>query len=370
MKKIKVLEIIGDSSFAGAPRHLLNILEGLNEKKFSLFVISPPGPLAGEIRSLRRGVELESVPMNSKLDFKSIFEIRKIIKHIKPDIIHVHGTRAGSLGRLASINLGYPVIYTEHLWTKHFRLSSRFNESLQIAGLWFLDLFTTINIAVSQAVKDFMIARQISRDKKIIVLFNATKIPKEKAKIFSGKDFHLGTVATLNFYKGIQYLIQAMPKVLKEFPRTTLEVIGEGEYRRQLEKLTKKLKLEKSVHFQGFVKDIEEKMLHFDIYIQPSLSESFGLAIIQAMSLGIPIVATNTGGIPEVVTAGKSGLLVEAGSPLALAEAIISLLRDPGRAQNMGELAREEVKIKFNLDDFIEEMEQIYETLAKSRSER
>ncbi len=368
MKKIKLLEIIGDSTLAGAPRHLLTLLENLPEKNFSLFVICPPGPLAGEVRALKRNIDLEIVPMNSKLDLSSIREIRANIKHIKPDVIHVHGTRAGSLARLASISLGYPLIYTEHLWTKHYRITNPFNYGVQITGLWFLDWFTTLNIAVSQAVKDFMVANQISRPEKIIVVFNATKIPKERAKIFSGKNLRLGTVGTLNFQKGIQYLIQAMPKILREFPNVTLEVIGEGEHRRQLEKLTKKLKLEKKVIFTGFIQEIDEKMKEFDVYIQPSYSESFGLAIVQAMSLGIPIVATNTGGIPEVVTAGKSGLLIEPGKPAAIAEAVISLLRDPRRAKNMGELAREEAKIKFNLPDMIKEMERIYEAVAKSRS--
>ena len=373
MKKIKVFEIIGDATLAGAPRHLLSLLENFNYKKFSFFVICPPGPLAGEIRSLPRTqkpIDLEIVPMESKIDLGAIREIRANIRKLKPDLIHVHGTRAGVLGRLAAIGLRHPVIYTEHLWTKNYRLPSRLSHGFQIAGLWFLDMFTTLNIAVSQAVKDFMISSQISRSEKIVIVYNATEIPKQKAAIFSSKEaqrFKLGTVGTLNFQKGIQYLIQAMPQILKEFPKTTLEIVGEGDYRRNLERLTKKLKLQKSVSFAGFVKDVENRMKNYDLYVQPSLSESFGLAIIQAMSLGIPIVATNAGGIPEVVTAGKSGILVEPAKPLALVQAIIELLRNPKRAKDMGKLGREEVKIKFNLRDMIKETEQIYEKVAPKR---
>lgn len=373
MRKIKVLEIIGDATLAGAPRHLLSLLENFNYKKFAFFVICPPGPLAGEIRSLPRKqkpFDLEIVPMESKMDLGAIREIRVNIRDVKPDLIHVHGTRAGVLGRLAAIGLRYPIIYTEHLWTKNYRLPNRLAHGFQISGLWFLDMFTTLNIAVSQAVKDFMVTSQISRPEKIVIVYNATAVPKKKAAIFSSKDRHfkLGTVGTLNFQKGVQYLIQAMPQVLKEFPKTTLEIVGEGDYRRSLERLTKKLKMQKSVSFAGFVNDVENRLIHYDLYIQPSLSESFGLAIIQAMSLGLPIVATNTGGIPEVVTAGKSGILVEVAKPLALAQAIIEILRDPKRAKHMGELGREEVKIKFNLPDMIKETEQIYEAVASKRS--
>ena len=367
MTKLKVLEIIGDATLAGAPRHLLSLLENFDRKKFSLFVICPPGPLAGEIKALKKNIDLEIVPMKSKLDLAAIREIRANIRHIKPDIIHVHGTRAGSLGRLAAISIRTPVIYTEHLWTKHYKLPSRLAHRMQIIGLWFLDMFTTLNIAVSQAVKDFMIENQISRDKKIIVIYNAIEPPhsmQKKAKIFSNKEIIIGTVGTLNVQKGMQYLIAAMPQIIKEFPKVCLEIVGDGPYRKNLEKLIRKMKLGSSVKLTGFIKDIEEEMAKFDIYVQPSLSESFGLAIIEAMSLGLPVVATNTGGIPEVVTTGKSGILVESAKPAALAGAILELLRDTQKAVKMGKLAAEDVKIKFNLKDMVQETEKVYETLA------
>lgn len=368
MTKLKVLEIIGDSSLAGAPRHLLTLLENFDLEKFSLFVICPPGPLAGEIRTLKKNIDLEIVPMHSKFDLGAIREIRTNIKQIKPDLIHVHGMRAGSLGRLAAIGIRIPLIYTEHLWTKNYRLTSRIANGIQLSALWFLDMFTDLNIAVSQAVKDFMVESQISRPEKITVVYNAVLPPKKKANIFSGDEIVIGTVGTLTYQKGVQYLISAMPKILKEFPKVKLVVIGEGAQKDRLKQLNKKLKLQKSITFMGFVKDIEDEMAKFDLYVQASLSESFGLAIVQAMGLGIPVVATNTGGIPEVVTTGKSGILVEAGNPRALAEAIIELLRDESKAKEMGKLAAEEAKIKFNLKDMVQETENIYEKMAQARA--
>lgn len=366
--KLKVLEIIGDASLAGAPRHLLALLENFDYQKFKFFVICPPGPLAGEIRVLKKPVDLEIVPMRSRLDWAAIKEIRSNIKHIKPDLIHVHGTRAGSLGRLANIGLKFPLIYTEHLWTRDYHLSSHLENIFQVTGMWFLDMFTTQNIAVSQAVKDFMVESQISRPEKILVVYNAIELSKKKAKIFSQNERVLGTVGTLNYQKGIQHLIAAMPKIIKEFPQTKLVIVGEGVYKDRLEQLVRKMKLSRAITFTGFVKDVEDEMLKFDLYIQPSISESFGLAIVQAMGLGLPVVATNTGGIPEVVTAGKSGILVETGKSEALAEAIIALLRDEVKAKKMGKLAAEEVKIKFNLRDLIKETERIYEKVAESRT--
>lgn len=367
MKKLKVLEIIGDATLAGAPRHLLSILENIDYKKFTIFVISPPGPLAAEVRSLKKNIDLEIVPMNSRIDIGAIREIRSNIKHLKPDIIHIHGTRAGLLARVASIGLDSPIIYTEHLWTKQYRLRNPFLHGLQIFGLWFLDMFTTANIAVSQAVKDFMVDNQISRYEKIVVIYNAIELPRTKAKIFSDKkEILLGTVGSLNYQKGIQFLIRAMPRILKEFPNVKLEIVGEGTYKKVLQSEVDSLKLKNKVIFAGFVKNIYERIEKFDVYIQPSISESFGLAIIQAMGMGIPVVATTTGGIPEVVTTGKSGFLVPASSPKALAQGVLELLRDPEMAKKMGEIAREDVKIKFNLKDMIEKTETLYEAVAES----
>ena len=363
--KTSILEIIGDSTLAGAPRHLLSLLENFDYKKFRLFVICPPGPLAGEVKGLKKGIDLEIVPMKSKIDLSAIKEIRANIKHIKPDVIHVHGTRAGALGRLAAIGFSYPVIYTEHLWTKNYKLSNIISQQLQLIGLWFLDMFTTLNIAVSQAVKDFMVENQISRDSKVVVIYNAIEPTKKKASIFSSKQIIIGTVGTLNYQKGVQFLISAMEKIIKEFPEVSLEIVGEGTYRKQLEHQVKRMKLSKFIHFNGFIKDIEDKMADFDIYVQASLSESFGLAIVQAMGLGIPVVATHTGGIPEVITTGKSGILVEIGNPQSLADGILELLRDHKKAEKMGKMAQEEAKIKFNLKDMVSETEKIYEEVAQ-----
>lgn len=367
MAKLSILFIIGDSSLAGAPRHLLSILQNLDREKFDIHCICPPGPLAGEIRKSHRHINLELISMRSRFDIEAIKKIRHQIKKIKPEIIHIHGTRGGILGRLAAIGFNIPVIYTEHLWTSEFKLSNRAMNFFHYNANWFLDLFTTQNIAVSGAVRDFMVSSHITYPEKIKVIYNGIVPTKYQAKIFqSNKDFLLMTIGTLNKHKGIQYLIKAMPQILKEFPEAKLEIVGDGEYRRTLEDLVKKLKLKNNIKFVGFVPNIERNLSRADVYVQPSLSESFGLAIVQAMSVGLPIVATKTGGIPEVVTTDKSGILVEARNADALADAILELLRNPVRARQMANLAAKDARFRFNLKDMIIALETTYETLAKN----
>lgn len=367
MEKIKILEVIGDSSLAGAPRHLLSVVENLSLDKFEIHAVCPPGPLAGEIRKLRRHVDLEVVPMRQRLDFKAIADIRKVIKQVRPDVIHVHGTRAGVLGRIAAIGFNLPVIYTEHLWTKQYKLQNRFLNLIHYFANWALDIFTTLNIAVSGAVKDFMVTSNISHLDKVKVIYNGIEDTHHQAHIFRHEtEFLLATVGTLNQQKGMQYLIRAIPQIIKEFPGVQLEIIGDGPYKRILQNEVRKLKLKSFVKFIGFVPDVSQYLTRFDLYVQPSISESFGLAIVQAMSVGLPVVATNAGGIPEVVTEGKSGFLVESADPKALADRILELLRHPSLAKKMGEMGKREAKMKFNIKDMINDLEMTYESVSKN----
>ncbi len=367
MKKLKILEIIGDATLAGAPRHLLSLLENLDTKKFALMVITPPGPLTGEIRSIRKSIEIKIVPMRSKMDLSAIKEMRDIIKHLEPDVIHVHGTRGGVLGRLAAFSLKIPIIYTEHLWTKNYQMPSRIAQRVQLIGLWLLDMITDLNIAVSDAVKDFMLANQITRPEKVIVIYSGIMPAKKKANVLSNnKKYQLKSIGTLNEQKGMQYLIAAMPLVLREFPQTELEIIGDGYFKKNLSREIKEMKLAGKVKLSGFVKDIYGELEKTDIYVQPSLSESFGLAILQAMSVGLPVVATKTGGIPEVVTQGKTGILVEPKNSKELSRGVLELLRDPQKAQKMGKMAAEDAEIKFSLKDMISEIETVYQKIVQT----
>ena len=212
-----------------------------------------------------------------------------------------------------------------------------------------------------------MIEANISYADKIKVIYNGIEPTKTRADIFqNGQEIWLGTVGTLIPLKGIQYLLKAMPIIRQQFPEVHLEIIGEGPYRKKLEKQTKKLKLTKFVKFAGFQADVEKSLAKLDLYVQPSVSESFGLAIVQAMSVGLPVVATRTGGIPELVTEGKSGILIEAGNSKAIAEAVLKLLFDHSLARKMGEMARRESTVRFNLKDMILDVENLYEEVVKN----
>ena len=144
-------------------------------------------------------------------------------------------------------------------------------------------------------------------------------------------------------------------------PRCQLLIVGEGPAREPLEALSCQLGLSDCTVFAGARRDIPRILPLLDLFVLPSLYEGFGIAILEAMAAGKPVVATAVGGIPEFVVPGETGLLVEAGNPAALADAIGSLLRDPERAKQMGIRGRARVLAAFQMSTVVRRHEQVYE---------
>src|SRR6476661_3487807 len=141
----------------------------------------------------------------------------------------------------------------------------------------------------------------------------------------------------------------------------TRAVAGEGPARESLEALSRQLGLSDCTVFAGARRDIPRILPLLDLFVLPSLYEGFGIAILEAMAAGKPVVATAVGGIPEFVVPGETGLLVEAGNAAALADAIGSLLRDPERARQMGIRGRARVLAAFQMSTVVRRHEQVYE---------
>ena len=379
MEKIRVLEIIGDASLFGGAVSFLSLVKGLNKKRFQVFCICPPGPLFLRLKKIPE-VESQAVVMRSGFDLQAVKEIRRIVDGFAPDIVHTHGTRGGWLGRLACImerDYAPQVIYTEHLWTEEYKLDNPLTHFLQLSGLYFLELFTNCTVAVSQAVADFLIRHNICRPEKVVVIYNGVKIPKiTKRKRAESKEKVIGFVGSLTKRKGVNYLLQAVAE-LKEGVRLVL--VGDGPEKERLLALTKRLKIDKMVSFEGLVDDPFQYYPTFDIYVQPSLDEAFGIATLEAMASGRPVITSWVGGLVELLgfsldkikNQGRKkayllapyGFLVPPANPKALAEAMRRLLKDEQLALKLGERAKERAK-EFSVERMVSETENLYLALA------
>jgi glycosyltransferase involved in cell wall biosynthesis len=169
----------------------------------------------------------------------------------------------------------------------------------------------------------------------------------------------IGTVAHLSHEKGINYLIEAASMIPDVKARMRFVIVGDGKCLQELKALSSSKGLNEVIHFAGFHPSTYEFMKSFDIFALPSLSEGLSSAILEAMAASLPIVATQVGGIPELVTDGENGLLVAPADPAALAQAIRQLADDPEESERMGKRGRERMEVQFTLERKILETERL-----------
>ena len=371
-KKISIIYVIADSSLTGAPRHLLSLVGNLDPKEFSVSVILPQGPLADELNRLHINTFL--VPMRSRSDMAAVSAIRKLLIKYDPDILHAHGQRAGLLARLAVRELPIKVVYTEHTWTEDFKLENPLLHWAHIRSLRMLDKGTDMTIAVSQAVADFLVAANITKPDKIKVIYNGIAIINdgsvdneerllEKYNLCK-KDVVIGTVGSLNIQKDTATLLRAFPYIIKKIPTAKLVIVGAGPLQNWLQNLAKKLKVSTSVIFTGALPRIDSILKTFTVFVLCSKSEAFGISILEAMKAHIPVVATKVGGIQEIITHNRNGILVIPGDPKKLAVTIMKLLNDK-KLQKKLTVGGDETLHKFTVTTMVRETEKLYKQLVK-----
>lgn len=180
----------------------------------------------------------------------------------------------------------------------------------------------------------------------------------------------LGIFSILNPFKGQAILLRAMPRILEAVPNAHLLIVGGGEMRGELEALTASLHLEQHVTFTGYQKETLPLYRAIDIYVMASTEEPFGLVTIEAMACEKAVVGTNSGGTPEIVVEQETGLLAPPAQPEALADALITLLRDPIRRQCMGEKGRQRVLEQFTLQRRTQQIADALEHLMSQRPSR
>jgi glycosyltransferase involved in cell wall biosynthesis len=174
----------------------------------------------------------------------------------------------------------------------------------------------------------------------------------------------VGNVAALVPHKGQRHLIDAAAIVVRQIPDARFVIAGEGELRHALERQIRDRHLEKHVILLGFRPDVLSLHKVFDVFVMSSVTEGLGTSLLDAMACGKPVVATEAGGIPEVVEDGLTGLLVPVRDPEAMAAAIIRLLHDAGLRRQMGEAAILSVRERFSVERMVLDTLRVYQRVA------
>jgi glycosyltransferase involved in cell wall biosynthesis len=357
MKKIKIIHIITSLNFGGAEIMMLDLARGFSSEFFEIKVatVVRGGSLEEDFKET--GIEVRVFEKKGKVGLGVIWKLWRFLRHEKPDIVHTHLFGGDTWGRIAAILARVSVIIsTEH--------NTNLDEGwVKRKVKKFLSLFTKKIVAVSEAVKKYSVSRDKIKEKKIIVIPNGINLDK-----FSGvpeKEFGdppvIGVVGRLEEQKGHKYLFEAL-NLIKTIP-WILWVVGDGSKKNELERLAKDLNLRERIIFLGARRNIPEILSGIDISSFPSLWEGLGLAVLEAAAAGKPIVASRVGGIPEIISDGETGILVEPKNVKSLADGLERVLLGKIDAREMGARAKKMVQEKFGVEKMVEAYDKLYKEL-------
>ena len=303
-----------------------------------------------------------------RLDPRPILRLYRLLRRERIDILHSHCFLANVAARVVGRVAGTPVVIAAHhdtdVWMGPL---ARFVER-QTARLG------TRVAACSEAVRRFAIERHGLPAATVVTLRNATApVPAPSAADRAAARTALGAapddrlVGTLGRLdepkKGLRTFVAAAARVAAAVPRARFVLIGDGAARPELERRAASYGIRDRVRFHGEVADPERLLPGLDLFVQPSLWEGFGLSVVEAMAAGLPVVASRVGGIPEAARDQIEALLVPPGDATRLAEAIVSLLRDPARAARLGAAGRRRAVEEFPVARLVDETAALYDGL-------
>jgi glycosyltransferase involved in cell wall biosynthesis len=370
-EKIKLVQVIADSSLTGGPRHVLGLIKHLDKDKYNILLIAPRGWLTAEATKIS-GVKVKIVDFRSKFDLNSLTKLKKDIAEFRsadnpfgPIIIHAHGPRAGYFLALAK-RPSEKFIYSEHIWSHEYKIENFINRKLQSLGIKFTCHRADLVIAVSKSVKNFLLKPLGVIEKKIIIIPNAIEVndKNQDGKINGSAQLLIGTIGALVKRKGHIHLIRAFLRVAASLPKARLEIIGDGPEKQNLLNEIKKLGLESKIQLVGEQKNTEKFLNSWNLFVLPSISEVFGIVILEAFEARVPVVATAVGGVPEIIKNDENGILVPASDPKKLAKAILYLLVEKQERQKLADSAYKILKERYDWSKIIVDIEKQYEKVV------
>jgi glycosyltransferase involved in cell wall biosynthesis len=375
LPKHKIVHIFKATGVSGSENHLLTLLPELN-KKFDVYVILliESTNQVDELKAVleENGITVYRVIIKHHLDFFVILKIYSLIKKIRPNIAHTHLVHADIYGTLSCRIARVPRIIS----SKHNHDPFRAHPLFKLVSS-FVSRYHDRIIAISESLKEFLYKVEgIDKEKITVIKYGlnpeklasvSTKLNKKLTLRDEFKIPHdyiiIGNVARLISQKGYPFLIDAFHDLVKEGFKIVLIIVGEGLLREELQNQVQDLGLEDKVFFTGYRTDVIQLMDEFDIFVFPSIWEGFGLVLLEAMSLGKPIISSNVGAIPEIVIDGETGFLVMPRDVLGLRNVMKKLIESPDLRKSIGEKGRERLKAEFSVEKMVKKTEKLYNKL-------
>lgn len=358
---MRIVHLDTGRGLRGGQQQVLFLMRGLAAQSHSQILLAPPrSPLALRVRA--DGFEVVELSLRNQSALRGVNQIRRVIERFKPEVLHFHDARGHGFGYLANRKLQLPAVVSRRVAfplklgllsrTKYLAPRQRF-------------------IAVSRFVKDLMIRSGID-ERLIDVVYDCVDIGIEPGRAPRGKShdgrrhFLLGTVGALEVEKGHDVMIKAISRIRSSLPECRCIIAGTGRLRSSLKRLITAHHLEESVVIVPPPDSSPDFLHELDLFVLPSRAEGLGSIILLAMQCGVPVLASNAGGIPELVEDTVTGFLFPADDVAALSCAISGLAQSPSRRLSVIDRAKTRLKSRFSIEVMTESTLRCYETVIHS----
>jgi len=376
--KVRILHLVTALNIGGAEKHLYKLVSHMPRERYDIdvaYLRAHEGRFAGAFE--QAGFQVYPLDMQMRLDGTALWRLTQLLRAREYDIVHTHLPRSDVVGSIALSLAPGPLLIS----SKHNQHDFLHNPLVRSLVRW-TGRKEVHAIAISRAVRDYYVRLGLVRDpKRISVIYyglNVDQIQREyqarrveletfRRSLFGDDALVVGTVARLTRQKGLGYLLRAMATVIRREPRARLVVVGTGEQREDLEALAGRLGIAEHVLLAGFQEDIVAWVSCMDVFVLPSLWEGFGLALLEAMALARPVVATRVGPIPEVVVDQETGILVPPQDVSGLVAAIGALLQDEERRVSLGRAGLRRAFERFSLQEMVVRTTQVYDDCLNGR---
>lgn len=375
MSQSHVTHIIDHFGLGGAQRVVFDLATRQAEsgRPVSVICLRKPSQLSVELHG--RGVPVYHVE-GDRWDLRQWLDVIKILHLLKPEIVHLHLIKAYFLGRIAALFNAVPnvVIHDHESSAEIFAYPGPLIALRRLIEAHIPQIHV-IHIVLSASAADYAMHVRRLQPRQIIVVANGIDVAYvqscELDRLQARRHYELSegcflivSTGRINTVKGFDLLVDAATMLPQN---VQIALAGDGPQRAVLEAKIAAARFTDRFHLLGHLNDVRPLLRAADLYVQPSRRESFGLSTAEASASGLPVVASRVGGLRDIIRHGETGLLVQPENPQALAEAIKYLIAHPQRARDMGAAGCKHVSQSFNLDNFVSQIDVVYDHLLSKR---
>ena len=359
-RRTRIVQVVNSLAIAGAERTTIEIAKNLDAEEFdSRVIVVRDGPLRGELE--RAGVPVYVT--GGEFDLRApviVRDMTRLLREIEPDLVHTHMIGSDIVGGVSARRAGVPVVMT----TQHdvYRRRLPYRLWRRLTGRRLAAVAAIAPSVVEYCVRELHVPRE-----RVTVIENSVDTARfEGVKPRTGEGKVFGCIGSAIPVKGHTHAVSAMARVVDSVPGARLSIAGSGPELEVLARQARDLGLESAVDLKGLVSDVPGFLAEVDILVHPSLEEAFGLALIEAMAAGRPVIASDLPATRHVLDEGRAGVLVPPADPGSLAQAMIDLAADPVSTADLAQAGRRRVEQHYCVERMVAEYAGLYRRLVRS----